>query len=101
MCVRFCVCVAHTHRNLNYWDSVSTLAGEVRDPSRTFPRAMLMAVALVVTMYLLPTLASLGVMPLDTDWHLGFYGKASMEWAWCQGICDAARNMAARMHFES
>ena len=26
--------------NLNYWDSVSTLAGEVANPSRTFPRAL-------------------------------------------------------------
>ena len=34
---RFCCPVS---RNLNYWDSVSTLAGEVQDPSRTFPRAL-------------------------------------------------------------
>ncbi len=27
-------------RNLNYWDSVSTLAGEVQDPHKTFPRAL-------------------------------------------------------------
>lgn len=61
-------------RNLNYWDSVSTLAGEVRDPSRTFPRAMLIAVALVVVMYLIPTMASLGVLPPgDHNWKLGFY----------------------------
>jgi amino acid transporter len=67
-------------RNLNYWDSVSTLAGEVRDPSRTFPRAMLLAVALVVSMYLLPTMASLGIMPPDAageTWKLGFYGKVA------------------------
>ncbi|CAI9260890.1 unnamed protein product [Lactuca saligna] len=25
--------------NLNYWDKVSTLAGEVEKPSRTFPKA--------------------------------------------------------------
>lgn len=34
-------------RNLNYWDSVSTLAGEVAHPRRTFPRALFIAVALV------------------------------------------------------
>lgn len=34
-------------RNLNYWDSVSTLAGEVAHPRRTFPRALTIAVALV------------------------------------------------------
>lgn len=33
--------------NLNSWDSVSTLAGEVRNPSRLFPRALMLAVQLV------------------------------------------------------
>jgi len=68
--------------NLNYWDSVSTLAGEVRDPSRTFPRAMLLAVALVVLMYLMPALTALGVAPPNsgTDaWELGYYGKVAEQ----------------------
>ena len=45
---------AHVARNLNYWDSVSTLAGEVAHPRRTFPRALFIAVALVcgITVYL-------------------------------------------------
>ncbi len=64
-------------RNLNYWDSVSTLAGEVRNPGRTFPRALLLAVLLVVAMYLLPTLAALGVMAQPGDWELGYYGKVA------------------------
>jgi amino acid transporter len=33
--------------NLNSWDSVSTLAGEVRNPSKLFPRALFVAVILV------------------------------------------------------
>lgn len=33
--------------NLNSWDSISTLAGEVRNPSKIFPRALLLAVQLV------------------------------------------------------
>ncbi|EFJ45190.1 amino acid carrier 4, partial [Volvox carteri f. nagariensis] len=67
--------------NLNYWDSVSTLAGEVRDPGRTFPRALLLAVVLVVAMYLLPTMAALGV-PLLADgggWKLGYYGPVAKQ----------------------
>lgn len=31
---------ATPRRNLNYWDSVSTLAGEVQNPHKTFPRAL-------------------------------------------------------------
>ncbi|GLC39294.1 hypothetical protein PLESTB_001574500 [Pleodorina starrii] len=65
--------------NLNYWDSVSTLAGEVRDPGRTFPRALLLAVVLVVAMYLLPTLAALGVQGATGDWKLGYYGMVAQQ----------------------
>lgn len=47
--------------NLNYWDSVSTLAGEVDNPSKTFPKALMIGVAVVVASYLIPTLAALGI----------------------------------------
>jgi amino acid transporter len=33
--------------NLNSWDSVSTLAGEVRDPARMFPKALFFSVQIV------------------------------------------------------
>ncbi|PRW20630.1 putative polyamine transporter isoform A [Chlorella sorokiniana] len=59
--------------NLNYWDSVSTLAGEVQDPSRTFPRALAGAVVLVVATYLLPLLVGLGVTQDPSAWELGFF----------------------------
>jgi amino acid transporter len=36
------------------WDNVSTIAGEVESPQRTYPRAMFGTVALVVVSYLLP-----------------------------------------------
>ncbi len=36
------------------WDNLSTIAGEVESPQRTYPRAMLGAVALVILSYLLP-----------------------------------------------
>jgi len=62
--------------NLNYWDCVSTLAGEVRNPGKNFPRALLMAVILVVAMYLLPTMAALGVSSSAdpaAGWGMGYY----------------------------
>jgi len=68
--------------NLNYWDSVSTLAGEVANPGRTFPRALLLAVGLVVVMYLAPALAALGVAAPDSgggDWGLGYYGQVAQQ----------------------
>src|SRR5947209_10505930 len=39
------------------WDNASTVAGEVRDPQRTYPRAMLTAVASVALSYILPVAA--------------------------------------------
>ncbi|KIY95241.1 Arginine/agmatine antiporter [Monoraphidium neglectum] len=65
--------------NLNYWDSVSCLAGEVDKPHKTFPRALMWAVLLVVLSYLLPTMAALGIMAEAGDWELGYYGKVAQQ----------------------
>jgi len=46
--------------NLNYWDSISTLAGEVEQPEKNLPRATGWTMALVLTVYLLPLLAATG-----------------------------------------
>jgi amino acid transporter len=64
---------------MQYWDSISCLAGEVDNPSRTFPRALLWAVLLVVASYFLPTLAALGVAVDTADWQLGYYGKVAQQ----------------------
>jgi amino acid transporter len=64
---------------LQYWDSISCLAGEVDNPSRTFPKALLWAVLLVVASYFLPTLAALGVAVDTADWQLGYYGKVAQQ----------------------
>eukprot|EP00873_Tetraselmis_striata_P018488 jgi/Tetstr1/438752/TSEL_027261.t1 len=63
--------------NLNYWDSVSTLAGEVADPGKTFPRALAGGVVLVVAMYLLPLLVGLGVTTDPGQWTLGYFAKVA------------------------
>eukprot|EP00775_Hariotina_reticulata_P008091 gene8091-8284_t len=65
--------------NLNYWDSVSCLAGEVDNPSKIFPRALLWGVLLVTASYLLPTLAALGISVDTADWELGYYGKVAQQ----------------------
>lgn len=53
--------------------------GEVDNPSRTFPRALLWAVLLVVASYFLPTLAALGVTVDSSDWELGYYGRVAQQ----------------------
>ncbi|MDE1175773.1 MAG: APC family permease [Edaphobacter sp.] len=49
----------------DYWGyyNVCFLGGEVRDPQRTIPRAVLGAIAIVGTLYLLMNISVLGVLP--------------------------------------
>jgi amino acid transporter len=46
------------------WDNASTVQGEVKDASRSYPRALAVALPFVTIGYLLPLLAALGA----TDW---------------------------------
>ncbi|CBJ26061.1 conserved unknown protein [Ectocarpus siliculosus] len=46
--------------NLNYWDSAASFAGEVENPGRTYPRALVACVALVVLCYGLPIFVGTG-----------------------------------------
>ena len=46
------------------WDNASTVQGEVRDASRSYPRALAFALPLVAAGYLIPLLATLSA----TDW---------------------------------
>jgi amino acid transporter len=57
--------------NLMGWDNVSTVAGEVEKPRRTYPLAMAAAVTLVVVSYLAPiaAVARTGISP--NEWTTG------------------------------
>ena len=48
------------------WHDLSFVAGEVRDPSRTLPRALVMGIGAVVLVYLAANAAYLYVLPFDT-----------------------------------
>ncbi|KAL5219448.1 hypothetical protein ABZP36_020132 [Zizania latifolia] len=64
--------------NLNYWDSVSTMAGEVERPGKTFPTALLSAVAMTSLGYLLPLMAATGAIDAPPgDWGNGFFADAA------------------------
>jgi APA family basic amino acid/polyamine antiporter len=47
------------------WNNVTFTGGEVRDPGRTLPRALLVGCAVVVALYLLANLAYVVTLPLD------------------------------------
>lgn len=64
--------------NLNYWDSASTMAGEVERPERTFPRALAVAVVLIAASYLLPLMAATGATDATPDaWTNGYLADAA------------------------
>jgi amino acid transporter len=59
------------------WDNSSTIADEVHDPQRTYPRAMFGAVILVTLTYALPIVA-VGAAGLDTSgWDTGAWVDAA------------------------
>lgn len=47
------------------WEDVSFVGGEVRDPRRNLPRAIILGTVAVVVIYLLANLAYLAVLPVD------------------------------------
>ena len=67
--------------NLNYWDSISTLSGEVINPSTTIPRSLVFALLLVTLGYLLPLVTTLGASTAPfSDWDDGFYATYANEY---------------------
>jgi amino acid transporter len=50
------------------WDDMGPLAGEVRDPGRSYPRGAALAVALIVANYLLPVAVGANVNAHAADW---------------------------------
>ncbi|XP_010552261.1 PREDICTED: probable polyamine transporter At3g13620 [Tarenaya hassleriana] len=64
--------------NLNFWDNVSTLAGEVDKPQKTFPLALLVAVIFTCIAYLIPLFAVTGAVSVDQSrWESGFHAEAA------------------------
>ncbi|XP_068488202.1 probable polyamine transporter At3g13620 [Phaseolus vulgaris] len=64
--------------NLNFWDNVSTLAGEVDEPHKTFPMALFVAVIFTCVSYLIPLFAVTGAVSVDqSQWETGFHAQAA------------------------
>ena len=55
------------------WDGPSTVAGEVERPARTYNRAMVLAITLVICSYVLPVAAGLAVVPPSNVWQDGAF----------------------------
>jgi amino acid transporter len=56
------------------WDGVSTIAGEMKDPQRDYPKMLLISVPLITAVYFLPTIAGLGAAgSTDIEWTAGAF----------------------------
>ncbi|XP_043725569.1 probable polyamine transporter At3g13620 [Telopea speciosissima] len=67
-----------TFWNLNYWDNVSTLGGEVDQPQKTFPKALLSAGILTCLAYVISLMSTTGSLELNQErWDDGFLAEAA------------------------
>lgn len=83
--------------NLNYWDSISTLAGEVHNPKKTLPKALFYALILVVLGYFFPLLVGTGAIPLERDlWTDGYFSDIAkiLGGVWLRWWIQAAAAMS-------
>ncbi|BBH09673.1 Amino acid permease family protein [Prunus dulcis] len=82
----------------------STLAGEVENPSKTFPKALLGAVVVVVSSYLIPLLAGTGALnSASSDWTDGYFAEVGMLIGgfWLKWWIQAAAAMSNMGLFEA
>lgn len=64
--------------NLNFWDNVSTMAGEVDKPHKTFPLALFCAVIFTCLGYIIPLVAVTGAVMVDQNkWETGYMADAA------------------------
>jgi len=59
------------------YEQLSTLAEEVDDPQRHYPRALALVVPMSIAAYFLPTIVGLGSAGHWNEWHTGFFSDAA------------------------
>lgn len=59
------------------YEQLSTVAEEVENPQRAYPRALALVVPLSIAAYFLPTFAGLGSAGHWEKWHTGFFSDAA------------------------
>ena len=59
------------------YEQLSTVAEEVENPRRTFPRALALVVPLSIATYFLPTFASLAALDNWQEWHGDYFSVAA------------------------
>jgi len=63
--------------NYSGWDNVSTFAGEVDNPRRNYPLALMISVPLITLLYLLPMGVGVGTTVNWSEWQTGDIAKVA------------------------
>jgi amino acid transporter len=61
------------------WDGLSTVAGEVENPRKNYPRALAISIPLITLCYLLPVLAGLAVSTDWEGWTAGYFPQLAEQ----------------------
>lgn len=62
------------------WDSISTIAGEMEQPRRNYPLALLIGGVLIAGVYLLPSMVALALLGTENiDWTSGAWSLAAAQ----------------------
>jgi amino acid transporter len=60
--------------NYTGWDGLSTVAGDIDNPKRNYPRALAITIPMITLIYLVPTVVSLAVVGTsDVEWTAGAF----------------------------
>jgi amino acid transporter len=59
------------------WDNASTIAGEVEEPQRNYPRAMLITTALIAVVYMIPVAVAQFAGLDPSHWSTGAWAEAA------------------------
>ncbi|MGL5827321.1 MAG: APC family permease [Nocardioides sp.] len=60
--------------NYSGWDGLSTVAGDIDNPRKNYPKALAITIPMITLIYLLPTLISLSVVGTDdVEWTAGAF----------------------------
>ena len=73
-------CILLLAWNLGMWEAAASCAGEVQDPRKTFPKALLIVVTLVVLNYVVPIMAFTGVEPGWEKYENGYYVEIARKY---------------------
>jgi len=55
------------------WNNVGSVAGEIKEPHKTYPRGLIIAVVLVILSYVWPLMVAVSLERNYDQWYVGYY----------------------------